>query len=198
MYSTAGEMAQWYQALMSGQVLQADALAEMTTFVGSGNYGLGISRANVLGRTVWQHGGTIWGGYNSFMLYDTGAGAVICVLINQLPGQALQVAVQLLSVLLNNPVSSTEDLPAAAASRLYPNPAGDIVTVEVPGRQLLRIQVFGADGQLLLASVEARFSVAALPPGVYFLQVQTTDGGGDWQVLVKEWGEKKRAQTSRF
>jgi len=186
MYSTAGEMAQWYQALMSGQVLQADALAEMTTFVGSGNYGLGISRANVLGRTVWQHGGTIWGGYNSFMLYDTGSGAVICVLINQLPGQALQVAVQLLSVLLNNPVSSTEDLPAAAASRLYPNPAGDIVTVEVPGRQLLRIQVFGADGQLLLASVEARFSVAALPPGVYFLQVQTTDGGGDWQVLVKE------------
>lgn len=186
MYSTAGEMAQWYQALMSGQVLQADALAEMTTFVGSGNYGLGISRANVLGRTVWQHGGTIWGGYNSFMLYDTGSGAVICVLINQLPGQALQVAVQLLSVLLNNPVSSTEDLPAAAASRLYPNPAGDVVTVEVPGRQLLRIQVFGADGQLLLASVEARFSVAALPPGVYFLQVQTTDGGGDWQVLVKE------------
>lgn len=186
MYSTAGEMAQWYQALMSGQVLQADALAEMTTFVGSGNYGLGISRANVLGRTVWQHGGTIWGGYNSFMLYDTGSGAVICVLINQLPGQALQVAVQLLSVLLNNPVSSTEDLPAVAASKLYPNPAGDVVTIEVPGRQLLRVQVFGADGQLLLASVEARFSVAALPPGVYFLQVLTTDGGGDWQLLVKE------------
>ncbi|HRI27291.1 MAG TPA: serine hydrolase [Chitinophagales bacterium] len=102
MYSTSGEMAQWYRALMNGQVLNSNSFNEMTTFVGSGSYGIGLSEATVLGRTVWQHGGLIWGGYNSSMMYDTESGIIICVLINQLPAQAFQVATQLLSTILNS------------------------------------------------------------------------------------------------
>lgn len=176
MYSTAGEMAQWYQALMSGQVLQPASFGEMTTFVGTGNYGLGISRAMLQGRTVWQHGGTIWGGYNSFMLYETSTGIVICVLINQLPGQAMLVAGQLLTTLLNNPVSSSEVPGEEALPRIYPNPVTDLLTVELPGQPLLQVQLFGAAGQLLREGGSSRLPVADLPAGLYWLAVQTKSG----------------------
>ena len=85
MYSTSGEMANWYHSLIYGQVINQNSFNELTTFVGSGNYGIGLYSTNVLGRTVWQHGGTIWGGYNSSMVYDTATGIIICVLINQNP-----------------------------------------------------------------------------------------------------------------
>ena len=108
MYSTSWEMTQWYQALMNGQVLNSNSFSELTTFVGSGNYGMGISQATVNGRTVWTHGGTIWGGYNSSMMYDAATGIIICVLINQLPAQAYQVSIQLLSTLIMNTVGLAE------------------------------------------------------------------------------------------
>jgi len=108
MYSTSGEMAQWYYSLMNNQVINQNSFNELTTFVGSGNYGIGLYQTTALGRTVWQHGGSIWGGYNSSMVYDTATGIIICVLINQLPAQAFQVSIQLLSVLINNPVELTE------------------------------------------------------------------------------------------
>ncbi|MFM7768527.1 MAG: serine hydrolase domain-containing protein, partial [Bacteroidota bacterium] len=67
MYSTSGEMVQWYDALMNGQVLSPSSFQELTTFVGSGNYSMGIAETNVVNRTVWCHGGAIWGGYSSSM-----------------------------------------------------------------------------------------------------------------------------------
>lgn len=176
MYSTAGEMAQWYRALMNGKVINANSFKEMTTFVGSGNYGIGISRAIINGRRLWQHGGTIWGGYNSFMLYDTEAGVVICVLINQLPGQAMQVAIQLLSTLVNNPVSATEDGMAVAPLMLYPNPTSDLVNIDMPAQTLQGVKVFNATGQLFKETVETQFYVSDFPNGVYFITVQTEQG----------------------
>ncbi|MFN5347459.1 MAG: serine hydrolase domain-containing protein, partial [Bacteroidota bacterium] len=92
MYSTSGEMVQWYNALMHGLVLNTNSFNEMTTFVGSGNYGIGIGQATVIGRTVWTHGGSIWGGYSSNMMYDPSTGIIICVLINQFPAPAFQVS----------------------------------------------------------------------------------------------------------
>ena len=64
---------------MNGQVLSAHSFRNQFTFVGSGIDGMGISAATVLGRTVWTHGGTIWGGYNSSMMHDPASGIVICV-----------------------------------------------------------------------------------------------------------------------
>lgn len=176
MYSTSGEMAQWYQALMNGKVLNPDALREMTTFVGSGNYGIGISRATVMGRTVWQHGGTIWGGYNSFMLYDRASGAVICVLINQLPGQAMQVAIQLLSILINNPVGIRENKADEADFVVYPNPTNGLVHIELPNQRLQSIEIFNPSGQLLKETLENHFSISDLPNGMYFLYARTEKG----------------------
>ncbi|MBI3260707.1 MAG: serine hydrolase [Ignavibacteriae bacterium] len=84
MFSTAGEMAQWYQALMSGQVVNANSLKEITTFLSPGNYGFGFSTSKLFGRTVWGHGGTNTG-YNSRMFYDPEMKTTLCGLSNSNP-----------------------------------------------------------------------------------------------------------------
>ena len=85
MYSTASEMAQWYQALMSGQVVNATSFNEITTFVGPNNYyGFGLTSTQLLGRTVWGHGGSIIG-YKSRMFYDPEMKAIVCGLSNSNP-----------------------------------------------------------------------------------------------------------------
>jgi D-alanyl-D-alanine carboxypeptidase len=177
MYSTAGEMARWYQGLMGGQILQPGSLSEMTTFVGSGNYGIGLYETTVLGRTVWQHGGTIWGGYNSSMMYDTASGIVLCVLINQNPGQAFPVARQLLATIINNPVSALETASEEATLSIHPNPAQDRVEIELPGQRVQRVQVFCPTGGLIHDSDEVRFAVANFPPGLYWVFVRTEKRG---------------------
>jgi len=104
MYSTPTEMVQWYHALLNGQVVNAASLQDMTSFVGSGNYGIGISKVLVSGRTVWTHGGNIWGGYNSSMMYDTATGAIFAVFVNHVNAQANQFSIRLLNNLVHHPV----------------------------------------------------------------------------------------------
>jgi CubicO group peptidase (beta-lactamase class C family) len=149
----------------------------MTTFVGSGNYGIGISEAVFQGRTLWQHGGAIWGGYNSTMLYDTTDGIVVAVLTNQLPAQALLVARQLLSTILNNPVTGTVDMNGDAGLILYPNPAsGETLQVDVPRQRILRITLYNPQGVLLQEGYGGRISIAELPAGLYYVIVETDLG----------------------
>jgi CubicO group peptidase (beta-lactamase class C family) len=84
MYSTASEMAQWYQALLSGQVVSANSLKEITTFVSSGSYGFGILTMQLFGRTLWGHGGSNTG-YKSRMFYDPIMKTTVCGLSNSNP-----------------------------------------------------------------------------------------------------------------
>lgn len=177
MYSTSGEMAQWYQALMHGQVLSSNAFNDLTTFVGSGNYGIGLFSTSVLGRTVWQHGGTIWGGYNSSMVYDTTTGIVICVLINQLPAQAFQVSTKLLSALIDHPVlNSKEDTVDSEHFIVYPNPTSGLVNIDLSSQDIQSIQVFNATGQMLKETLETQFSMSDFPNGVYLITAKTAEG----------------------
>lgn len=173
MYSTSGEMAQWYKALMNGEVLNSYSMNELTTFVGSGNYGIGISQATVIGRTVWTHGGTIWGGYNSSMMYDPATGIIICVLINQLPAQAFQVSIQLLSTLLDNPVGLTENTITEKLITVYPNPTNGLVHVEIPNQTIRSIKVTNLQGQLIKETTDYRFDLSNFTNGTYFIQAQT-------------------------
>ena len=129
MYSISEEMTHWYKTLFNGQILDSNSLNEITTFVGSGNYGMGISQKTVLGRTIWIHGGNIWGGYSSSMMFDPSTGIIICVLINQLPHQANLVSIELLSSLINNPLSFTENNINEKSLNIFPNPTSDIVTL---------------------------------------------------------------------
>ncbi len=176
MYSTSGEMVQWYNALMNGQVLNSNSFNEMTTFVGSGNYGMGISQATVIGRTVWIHGGTIWGGYNSSMMYDPATGIIICVLINQLPAQAFQVSIQLLTTMINNPVGVTENTIEKKHITVYPNPTNGLVRIEIPYQTIESIKVYNLKGQLIKETTESQFTLSNYANGRYYIRAQTKQG----------------------
>lgn len=170
MYSTSSEMAQWYAALMSGRVLQAESFRQMTTFVGSGNYGFGISEKTVAGRLLWLHGGSIRG-YSSQMMYDTTLKAVICVLINATPAPAALVAQKLLSTLVTTPLSATAEIGNVERSiTLYPNPFFSLFSVLAPiptearitdilGREVWRGRI---DGSVTINAVR-------WTPGVYLV-----------------------------
>lgn len=177
MYSNASEMVQWYKALMNGQVLQPSSFQAMTTFVGSGNYGIGMSESVIFGRTVWMHVGTIWGGYNSAMLYDTASGIIICVLTNQLPAQALPVAVQLLIATVSG--SSTGLFHSGEEDTqwtVYPNPANDELTINPGNQQFKSIGIYSATGKLMKTVFEPGFFVTDLPAGMYFIHAVTDQG----------------------
>ena len=176
MYSTSSEMVQWYDALMNGRVIKPEYLLEMTRFVGSGNYGLGISKAIVNGKTVWQHGGNIWGGYNSFMMYDTASGAVICVLTNQLPAQANQIAAQLHRILDDNTVGIPKKQVSEHSIYLYPNPACDEITIHFPENQSVYISIYDASGYLIKESAAITYSVTDWPKGLYLIRVAAQSG----------------------
>lgn len=183
MYSTSGEMAQWYHSLMNGQVLNQTSFNELTTFVGSGNYGIGLYKTNVIGRTVWQHGGTIWGGYNSSMVYDTATGIIICVLINQNPAQAFPVSIELISTLINSPVGITENTISEKLITVYPNPTNGLVNIRIPNQSIQKVKVYDIQGQLIKESPESQFYLSDYPNGTYLIKAQTKQGVYNYKLI---------------
>lgn len=182
MYSTSGEMAQWYHALMSGQILSPHSLNEMTTFVGSGNYGIGISETTLLGRIVWQHGGTIWGGYNSTMLYDTTSKIVISVFINQNPAPSLLIARVILEKIVNFTTNISEAAFDYNSIAIYPNPSSQFVNIYAPGHRIERIRVYNLWDELMFESFDKKFSISSLTNGIYIVDVHTDKG-----IVVKKF-----------
>lgn len=185
MYSTSGEMAQWYGALMNGQVLSANSFQELTTFVGSGNYGMGIAETTVLNRTVWTHGGSIWGGYSSSMVYDTATGIIICVLINQIPASAFQTSVQLLSTLVNTPLNLPETAISEKQIPVYPNPTNGEVQIRIPNQTIQNLTVYDHQGKLIKETTESRFYLSNYPNGTYIIKAATKNGTYSYK-LVKQ------------
>jgi D-alanyl-D-alanine carboxypeptidase len=183
MYSTSGEMVQWYHALMNGQVLNANSFNEMTTFVGSGNYGMGIAQTSVNNRNVWYHGGNIWGGYNSSMMYDTETGIVICVLINQLPAQAFQVSIQLLSTLINNHVGLNENGIPEKFITVHPNPTNGLVNIEIQNQTIQIIKVYDLQGRLIKQIAESQIDFSDYSNGTYLIRAQTEKGFYSYKLI---------------
>ena len=171
MYSTSREMAQWYQSLMGGKVINPSSMKELTTFVGSGNYGIGIAKSTINGKTIWYHGGTIWGGYNSSMMYDPSSQSVVCVLINQLPAQAYQVAIQLLATLDQYATVVQRDMPKSLL--LYPNPSLSSPKIHLPKEAQARVRVFDTKGQLMIETMDSELEVSQWPKGQYLIYLES-------------------------
>lgn len=100
MFSTVAEMAQWYHALMDGQILSPASFAEMTTFALPGNYGLGLGLFTFFGNTCWGHGG-ITVGYKTRMIYDPCMKAAVCGLSNSNPSAVDGITALLYKVLVD-------------------------------------------------------------------------------------------------
>ena len=175
MYSNASEMVQWYQALMAGKILNPVSMKELTTFVGSGNYGMGIAQADINGRTVWYHGGQIWGGYNSSIMYDTSTGVIACVLINQLPAQAFLIASSLIGSVASNSLN-VKPMESPTSIAITPNPCTDILQITATGSPIRRIYVTDMQGKKLMESYESTISVSSLSEGMYQVHIQTAAG----------------------
>lgn len=106
--STAAEMAQFYEALFSGRVLNAESMTQLTSFVGANDYGLGISRKMIGGTTVIGHTGEIRG-YSSVMFRVPSLKANIVVLTNSIPSNPLGVAAAIVRALRDASTSVNED-----------------------------------------------------------------------------------------
>jgi CubicO group peptidase (beta-lactamase class C family) len=84
MFSTPADMVNWYNKLLSGQILNANSLAQMTNFLAPGSYGLGIGTIKLFNKTLWGHGGRTLG-YRNRMFYDPCMKVIICGLSNSDP-----------------------------------------------------------------------------------------------------------------
>ena len=185
-YSTSGEMAQWYQKLMSGQVLNSNSFNQMTTFVGWGEYGLGLIKIVLGNRTCFGHDGSIRG-YQSCMVYDTTSHAVISVLINAtpFPSPVRLVAEQLILALNSFPMALT-DLPDQINNIvIFPNPSNDKVKLNIANQKINKISIYNVTGYLVQEYFTTEFSIEDLPSGLYFVILQT-DKGNLINKLIKQ------------
>jgi hypothetical protein len=133
---------------------------------------MGIAEYIVSGKPVWTHGGQIWGGYNSSMMYDPATGIIVCILTNQLPAQAFQISVQMFTTVWNSTVGI--DQSEIDESMLYPNPTNDMVTIS-SDLAIQSIKIYDIHGKLLMNSSESTFSIAQLPSGTYLVRAYTVE-----------------------
>ena len=91
--STAGDVAQFYAALLRGRIVAPRLLREMkrpvTIDVNGNGYGLGLSLSRVGCGLSWGHNGSV-PGYTSYALNTPAADRQVVVLVNGTPGGAEQ------------------------------------------------------------------------------------------------------------
>lgn len=66
------------------------------------------------------------------------------------------------------PLGLEEDISSTIS--VYPNPANDFITLELPNGSAKQIGIYTPTGQLVFTSSNTSFSVAQLPAGVYFIK----------------------------
>jgi hypothetical protein len=97
------------------------------------------------------------------------------VYINQLPGQAFQIAVQLLTAMVNHPLDIGENPKNGIGISVFPNPADGYVQVRLPDNETGQIHFTLSDetGKHLLSGniteKEQRISLTEYPRGIYFI-----------------------------
>lgn len=190
MYSTAEDLNYWYQYLLAGQIVLPASLDEMLTFVGSGNYGLGISGTVLGGRYCYLHGGSIRG-YRSLALFDVASGAVVTVLCNELPAPAQLVAEALLLEIADEfPSVSVFEKMDENAVRVIPNPASGTISVnfnDLITPEGFQVQIFDTKGNLVLQKENAGtgLEIGGLTRGVYFLKIRFERGEISRKIVVE-------------
>lgn len=86
--------------------------------------------------------------------------------------------------LLGNTTLSNENFNTRLKFSLYPNPASDILNIELDS-DIKNIEVYSLQGQLVMQSTLKSFSVNSLHRGVYFVKITGVDGVTSTQKFVK-------------
>ena len=97
-FATATDLARWWQGLLTGRVVNATSLAAMMTPAGPQGYGLGMSRQQLAGRTIWSHTGEIRG-FSAIGLHDPEKRTTVVVLVNENPAPVVGIASAMLTIL---------------------------------------------------------------------------------------------------
>mgnify|MGYP000314759666 CR=1 FL=1 len=88
-------------------------------------------------------------------------------------------------------LNSTSIFSSEQGIRCWPNPFEDFINIEAPSGQVLQVQLFNVQGQLVKhwevqgLSSPYRLATTVLPSGVYFLKLQTKDKVVQQQRLIK-------------
>ncbi len=158
--STASDNVRFWNNLMTGQIINAGSLAQMTDVLPLSTafgYGLGIMRLkNFNGHTVYSHGGTCFG-YLNENVYDSIKGLAITVLSNQdsIDNDMLSARVvkALHKIALNIPPTTVHALNVDAGVRAYPNPASDRLIVSMNNIDTAVMDVYDMTGRKVMHQV---------------------------------------------
>ena len=74
------------------------------------------------------------------------------------------------------PVTTSTDENFGGLTRIYPNPAQDLIHIKVPSSLNYEVNLFNAAGELLLqTSNQPTIQVSTLVEGLYMLQIKDLD-----------------------
>ncbi len=68
---------------------------------------------------------------------------------------------------------------------LYPNPASNLLTIDMP-QQIERVDIFSSDGKKILSSKNKQIELDGLPNGTYFIYIRTLDNTYTKQFIVSK------------
>lgn len=186
--STAEDNVKFWDALMTGKIINNASLAEMMTTVpinSQAGYGLGVFRyKGINGHNGYCHGGTCFG-YINENFRDSVNGICITVLSNQdsIYNNLLfnYVVVPLHKYLLKLPPAGLQNVNASYDIQVYPNPASDYLHVKMDRRtENTKLEIFDMTGRKLisneLANKESDIPVTSLPAGLYIVRIHNAEG----------------------
>ncbi|MDZ4847361.1 MAG: serine hydrolase [Chitinophagales bacterium] len=180
LFSTAGEMVQWYHALFSGEILNAASLADLTTFVTTGTaytYGLGLENQTYFGNITWGHGGTTWG-YKSRMVYEPCSGVVVCGLANSWPAGMDGVTLLLYKVVVDYLPACAETITGFTTVCQEQNSVTYTVSAIAKATSYQWTLPTGATGTSNTNSITVNYSLSALSGNVTVKGINTYGDGG--------------------
>jgi len=194
--STAEDNASFWHQLISGQIIDTSSLNEMMQYIYVGNslghpvgYGLGIFRYQDMplfsGHTIYEHGGTNMGFINENCV-DSVTGVTISVLTNQDSLDNNMLFVYIMPALHNvsEQMPAVNKVPVQAGNkeiRIFPNPASDQLSVEIPGNTgQLKLSISDMSGRDLVSNAldgnALQIATSGLPEGSYVLTISSDKG----------------------
>ena len=86
--------------------------------------------------------------------------------------------------------TETTDIPADAALSVYPNPAGDLLHIELSGAEIANVALYDLQGRIVYSQNSPTDSptvnVRNVPAGVYLLRVMDAEGKEYMRKIVKK------------
>ncbi len=194
--TAAGENAEFWHKLISGQIISDSSLNQMLTFIQIGTgptghpvgYGLGIFRYidAINGRTFYEHGGTNLG-FIAENMVDTTSGICFSLLTNQdsIDNDTLLLSVigpmhkLTLTMQTTGIAQTTINRPAIS---IYPNPSTDVIHITVDNLQgVAKFQLYDISGKEVLQSDihdgAHAIQVSQLKPGLYIASISSEQDG---------------------